>query len=59
MASISDDFESVNDNNKYTLYHLVLESQDVNKQFGIYANGILSETMSINIFNQSLLCCSD
>lgn len=59
MASISDDFESVDDYNKYTLYHLVLESQDVNKQFGIYANGILSETMSINIFNQSLLCSSD
>lgn len=34
----------------YQLYDLILESMDGDENFGIYANGILTESMSINYF---------
>lgn len=38
-------------NDIYNLYHLVLESNDDNRHYGIYANGILSESTSkINFY---------
>jgi hypothetical protein len=36
----------------YNMYQIVLESEEANKQFGIYANGILTETMSIDFYKQ-------
>jgi hypothetical protein len=36
----------------YNMYQIVLESDDENKQFEIYANGILTETMSIAFYNR-------
>jgi len=36
----------------YNLYQIVLEYEDKNKQFGIFANGILTETMSIDFYKQ-------
>lgn len=32
---------------KGKLYHIVLESNNINKQYGIWSNGLLTETMSI------------
>jgi hypothetical protein len=34
----------------YNMYQIVLYSHDKDKQFAIYANGMLSETMSINFY---------
>jgi hypothetical protein len=47
LACISDKFEIIKDNDIYVLYHIVLENDDIYKQYGIYANdGILTETIS-------------
>ena len=45
FASASDHFVPLTDNKKYNYYHLTLENNgDGNQQFGIWANGILTET---------------
>ena len=45
FASASDHFVPLTDNEKYNYYHLTLENNgDGNQQFGIWANGILTET---------------
>lgn len=45
LASASDNFETVNDNNTYTYYHFVLEhDNDVNVRYGVWANDILTES---------------
>jgi len=49
-ALAADVGEKILNNNKYTIYHFVLESEDDNKQYGIYANGILSESTTKNNF---------
>jgi hypothetical protein len=41
-AKYSDQFEKVRDNNKYTYYHFSLDGP--NKQYGIWANGVLTES---------------
>ncbi len=46
MAWVNNDFEPVIDNNEYHLSQIVLESDDPKTQYGVWANGILSETMS-------------
>jgi hypothetical protein len=47
LSWVSDKFEAVNDNKNYTYYHLVLEhDNDENKRYGIWANGILTESQS-------------
>lgn len=51
MSFISSDFEFVNDNCEYELFHIILENDDdIKQQFGIWANGILSESMSYNTY---------
>jgi hypothetical protein len=46
---VSDHFIPLTDNKKYTYYHLTLESDgDDNQQFGIWANGVLTETTCKN-----------
>lgn len=40
------EFEKLDDNNEYEIYHIILENEDENKQYGIYANGVLTESMS-------------
>lgn len=47
MAWLNDDFEDVKNTNIYNLYQLVLCSPNVKQQYGIYANGILTESVSI------------
>ena len=46
-------FTRIEDDKYYTLYHLVLENEDATKHYGIYANGVLSESMSKQCFEQS------
>jgi len=51
LSAASDDFVKLTDNDIYTYYHLVPENDgDDNQRFGIWANGILSETPSKNQF---------
>lgn len=46
-------FKQLEDKNMYTYYHFILENDgDNNKRFGVYANGILTETPSYNQFIQ-------
>ena len=42
----NNNFRRMRDTNQYTLYHLVLESNDDNTIYGIWANDILCESMS-------------
>lgn len=45
LASVSENFEVVDDNDSYTYYHFVLEHDgDVNVRYGVWANGVLTES---------------
>jgi hypothetical protein len=47
-------FKSLSNKNNYTYYHIVLESDgDDYRRFGIWANGLLTETTCINHFLQN------
>ncbi len=46
-------FEQLQDNDIHVIYHFVVESDNAQRQYGVYANGILSETISLNDFNDS------
>jgi hypothetical protein len=51
LCSLSDKFEKIVDNEIYEYYHLSLENDNNNdRRFGIWANGILTETVSKNQF---------
>lgn len=55
MAYVSNDFEQIHDNNQYELFHIILDNpSDIKKQFGIWANGILTESMSLFTFNKKV-----
>ena len=44
-SCVSKDFIKMDNNNIYTYYHFILENNgDDNERFGVYANGILTET---------------
>jgi sugar lactone lactonase YvrE len=45
LSCNDNDFTRIEDENEYTYYHLVLENDDINSNFGIWVNGILSETI--------------
>ena len=40
----TDNFEEYNEVGIFNIYHIVLENDDVYKNYGIYANGILVES---------------
>jgi hypothetical protein len=45
LSYVSDQFTAMQDNERYTYYHLLLENNDDDEErFGIWANGILTET---------------
>ena len=44
------DFKQIINNNEYTYYHIVLENIDKDKNYGIWANNVLTESMSENSF---------
>jgi hypothetical protein len=51
LAAASDKFEKVINTDTYTYYHFVLENNgNDDEQFGVWANGVLTETMSKNFF---------
>lgn len=52
MAHLSQHFVDVKDNNLYEIYHLVLENTNAHLNYGIWANGILSESVSIETFKR-------
>ena len=43
-------FIDVKDENKYLMYQIILQSESITQQYGIFANGILTESMSISTF---------
>ena len=52
-AMFNKNFEFVNDNNYYTVYHIVLDNNNDKGFYGIYANGVLSESISKTCFDNS------
>jgi hypothetical protein len=53
LSAVSKDFTQLTDTNEYTYYHLCLENNGNNdERFGIWANGILTETISKNQFTE-------
>jgi hypothetical protein len=59
LSSVSKDFEKIENNKTYTYYHFILENNDNDEErFGIWANGILTETPSKKFFvNSHLYFC--
>jgi hypothetical protein len=52
LVSISKDFVKIENNDVYTYYHFALENNgNDDERFGVWANGILTETVSKNQFN--------
>jgi Hint domain len=51
IAAVSDKFTQITDTNEYTYYHFVLEDANPATKFGVYANGILSESLSLFEYN--------
>jgi hypothetical protein len=51
LSCVSKDFKKIQDKEIYTYYHFALEhNKNKDEQFGVWANGILTETMSVNKF---------
>jgi hypothetical protein len=53
LTAFSDEWNNVNMMDKsITIYHFALEHEHEFGQYGVYANGILSETMSLHFFKK-------
>jgi hypothetical protein len=51
VAADCDEMEQIQNNKIYTYYHFVIENDgDNDKRYGVYANGVLTETPSFNQF---------
>lgn len=50
LTFLNEDAEVCNEKGIFNMYDLVLENDDIHKQYGIYANGLLTETMSEHYF---------
>lgn len=56
LASVSRAFIKLENTNLYTYYHFILENNgDDDERFGVWANGILTETPSKNQINKRYL----
>ena len=56
LSSVSKDFIKMENNDTYTYYHLVLENEGDNElRFGVWANGVLTETPSKKFVTETLL----
>ena len=54
VAAASNRFTKITDNNTYTYYHLILDNEsDMNARYGVYANGVLTETPTVKIFDEN------
>jgi hypothetical protein len=47
LACVSDEFTKIHDDKDYTCYNFALIGDDKKERFGVYANGILCETPSV------------
>lgn len=47
LVSYSEEWENTGYVNPFTLYHFALENSNIYDHYGVYANGILSESMNI------------
>ena len=52
LSSVSSQFVPMQDREVYTYYHLLLESNDDKERFGIWANGVLTETPNEKTVNK-------
>ena len=51
VAPVSTEFKGVDGTEVFTYYHFVLENDgDANRRYGVWANGFLTETPSLNLF---------
>ena len=50
LSCNSEKFEKINNNDNYTYYHIVLENDDDNGNYGVWANGVLTESISEKYF---------
>ena len=51
LSAVSNDFKKIENTNLYTYYHFILENNgNDDERFGVWANGILTETTSKNQF---------
>ena len=56
LSAVSNDFKKIENVNLYTYYHFTLENDgDDNERFGVWANGILTETPSKNYFTKNFI----
>jgi hypothetical protein len=56
LACVSNKFVKIEDNNEYNYYHIILENDDdITKRYGIWSNGILTETPSEEYFLQNIV----
>ena len=52
LACVSEDFEMIKTEECFNLYHIVLENENIDGHYGVYANnGILTETISEKYYN--------
>lgn len=51
LSRVSKYFEEYNTKELNNVYHLILEADDLDTQYGIYANGVLMESMSKKFLN--------
>ena len=51
-TAVSKDFVKLEDTNEYTYYHFALENEDPEERFGVWANGVLTETTPISHFKR-------
>jgi len=50
LSSLDSRFEKITENKQFTYYHLILEGHQ--ERYGIYANGVLSETCTPKVFEK-------
>lgn len=56
LAGASDDFKALDNTDIYTYYHFVLENDgDYDVRYGVWANGVLSETPSEKFLTEVML----
>jgi hypothetical protein len=56
LAAVSKQFKPMKNKNPYVYYHLVLDNEDEDEaRYGIWANGILTETPSKEFFKKTRL----
>jgi hypothetical protein len=52
VAPVSKEFKAIQTKEAFTYYHFVLENDgDANRRYGVWANGFLAETPSLNLYN--------